>query len=928
MKENGKSNLTPFYLLFGSIIAVIVLPKVLMTLMMLGTGRALSTGQRGFCWYCGYVVGAVLFYLAHSVSRKPLKAVTGILFGLTLLALRQVSFAVHNFGPLKKPDVGTLSKSALAVDIVLLVLEALVFAYLLFVWVLTIRDGEDRIGIGRRFLLAFKGIKENLLCAVLYGALNFGCGFLTDKFITGLGKSRTVMAFFVKLTLLALIVFAALAPVIYLMRKKADELLTGCNVSKKTSDTPADNAAEQSGATTKASLPIPELIVIGVALLIVIIMSVIPLFSKPDRSEAVLDSLNVGMTESFAYATKRDWLMALKSVDKARALPSAWKAYLDGDSKAAGEAYELDRTLPMVELLYYYTWAENGAPAKEKDDEAENKDTVKQNPPDILSSLAAHEGEEIWYFGFLDVLSEEDSLTKAEQQEKRRIIMQLAAGNIFNCGAVLPSELTDDERDEISKGLDDFEDPAERYSDYIAVWEILELYVERDGVDAEVADRVAELAVQYPGSEPVRSLLFMVLAECVTGHENMSGLFDWTFPRNILNGLFDAVEEDKESFALNELTILAARQYIVSYRDNYTWAEEVQNTAREKTYPIILNFDRLFEYELSRDNSLSAEEKNSARIVHFLDMAEVMMDMEMSRQLQEYLEAVMQVVPDDRIESILGAAALANGDYDTALPIMEKDYASDKNNLELTIELAILYYRSGDVTKSLEKAVSFTEGMLASGVLENKPQLGTDFTALIATYITGDKSVADRSGGKHCPYKDFTDEQKAIVAKSSLLEKMLDCEYRYQYEINDYMRWDKADEYRKLEEDAFAFTKDYPLLSTGYYLAGRVYGHYTQEFWTDKDAQAELIDTGKAIELYEKCLSFEDNQPAVWYSLALTLSELKQYKEALVACNKAIDHMYYESWYGRYGDEYHGWGIREHAENLAGFLKRQLAENQ
>ena len=134
--------------------------------------------------------------------------------------------------------------------------------------------------------------------------------------------------------------------------------------------------------------------------------------------------------------------------------------------------------------------------------------------------------------------------------------------------------------------------------------------------------------------------------------------------------------------------------------------------------------------------------------------------------------------------------------------------------------------------------------------------------------------------------------------------------------------------YRKLEEDAFAFTKDYPLLSTGYYLAGRVYGHYTQEFWTDKDAQAELIDTGKAIELYEKCLSFEDNQPAVWYSLALTLSELKQYNEALVACNKAIDHMYYESWYGRYGDEYHGWGIREHAENLAGFLKRQLAENQ
>lgn len=928
MKENTKSNLTPFYLFFGSVMAVIVLPKVLMTLMMLGTGKALSSGQRGFCWYCGYVVGAVLFYLAHSVSRKPLEAVTGILFGLTLLALRQVSFVVHNFGPLKKPDGGSLSKSALAVDVVLLVLEALAFAYLLFVWILTIRDGEDRIGIGRRFLLAFKSVKENLLCAVLYGVLNFGCGFLTDKFITGLGKSRTVMAFFVKLTLLALIVFAALAPVIYLMRKKADALLSGSVTSKKASDKPVDSPAGQNGATTKAALPIPELITIGVALLIVIIMSVIPLFSKPNRSKDILNSLDIGMTDSFAYATKRDWLMALKSVDKARALPNAWKAYLDGNSKAALEAYELDRNLPMAELLYYYTCAENGLPKEDKDEAEKKENNSKQNLPDIFSDLAAHDGDEIWYFGFLDILSEDESLTDTEQQEQRRIIMQLAAGNLFNCGAVLPSDLTKDERREISKGLEAYEDPAERYSDYIAVWETLELYVERDGVDADVSARVTELAVQYPGSEPVRSLLFMVLAECLTEHDYISNLFDWTFPRNILNGLFDAVEEDKESFALNELTIRAAQQYIVSYRNNYTWAEEVQNIAREKTYPIILNFDRLFEYELNKDNSLSAEEKNSARIIHFLDMAEVMMDMEMSRQLQEYLEAVMQVAPDDRIESILGAAALTNGDYDTALPIMEKNYASDKDNLELTIELAILYYRSGDVTKSLEKAVSFTEGMLASGVLENKPQLGTDFTALIATYITGDKSVADRSGGKHCPYKDFTDEQKAIVAKSSLLEKMLDCEYRYQYEIHDYMRWDKADEYRKLEEDAFAFTKDYPLLSTGYYLAGRVYGHYTQEFWTDKDAQAELIDTGKAIELYRKCLSFEDNQPAVWYSLALTLSELKQYKEALVACNQAIDHMYYEAWYGRYGDEYHGWGIREHAENLAGFLKRQLAENQ
>ena len=42
MKENGKQNFMPLYLFFGAIMALIVLPKLLMTLMMLGAGKALS----------------------------------------------------------------------------------------------------------------------------------------------------------------------------------------------------------------------------------------------------------------------------------------------------------------------------------------------------------------------------------------------------------------------------------------------------------------------------------------------------------------------------------------------------------------------------------------------------------------------------------------------------------------------------------------------------------------------------------------------------------------------------------------------------------------------------------------------------------------------------------------------------------------------
>ena len=934
MKEYDKNNPMPHYLLFGSIMALVVLPKLLMVLMMLGAGKALSARQSSFAFYVSCSIGAALFYGALSVSKQPLKAAKDVLFGaLSLLAVRLLLSYAHNL--VSSGTAGNPGKSYLVSEIVLLALEALCFAYLFFVWVMAIRDGEDSLGAGKLFLHAFQGIGEILLGALIYGVFSLCGGFLSDIFISGLGKSQTVTAFIVKLTLFATVVFAASCPVIGLMQKKADRVLAKAAGNKKQEvpegnkkqEVPEEAKEPEKGAEGSASamgkkpFSIPTLISIGVLLLTVILLDILPHFFVESRSGAILGSLDAGMAESFAYAEKRDYLMALKSVDKAKALPGAWKAYLDGNPAAAREAYELDRDTPMVELLYYYTCAENPSRAKKAGLSAQN----------VTRALSAHEGDEVWYFGYLDILSKMDSLTDAEKQEKKRVIMELAARNRFNCGAILPSELTDSERDEILENIGDYESIADRYADRIGVWEILNLYVERDGVDAEVAQRVTELAREYPASEEVRELVYMILVECLKDYKSRSFLYDWSFANNTMLGLIDAANEDKDSFAMSELTIRAAQHFILYYRSNYAGSDARKDNVREKTYPIILNFDRLFESELNRDDGLTADEKVEARIIHTLDMAQVMMDMEMPRELQEYLENALKSVSDERIENILGAAALTNGDYDTALPILEKEYEADKNDLELTMELAILYYRSGDVTKSLEKAVSFTEGMLSPGVLEDKPQLGTDFTALIATYITGDKSVADKAGGKHCPYKDFTEEQMEIIRRSALLNKMLDCEYRYQYDMSNYMSSNKVDEYRVLEEDAFAFTQEYLFLSTGYYLAGRICGHYVTEFRADETgqkAQEELIDLDKAIEMYKKCLSFEDNQPAVWYSLALTLDHEERYEEALEACNRAIDHAYYDSWYSRFGNDYHGWGIREHAEIIANLLRRKLENNR
>ena len=927
MNENVRKPLAPLYLFFTSITALVVLPKLLETLWLIGAGKALSVWQSGFCCDIGYAAAGVLFCFAFSVNRKPGKAVKDVLLGgLSLLAARLFFSTLHSIGPLRAEPAGSLSAPALTADIVLLVLEALAFAYLLFVWMLMLRDGKDVLGFGKRFSSALKGIREILFCALVYGAVSFGGGFLSDILLTGLGKSRSLTAFFVKLTLLSTIITAAMWPAVVLMRKKADGLLAGGEDGRavETSGETANQADGPASKEAKGRFLTPERIGVGALLLAVILLDLVPLLFVPGRSGAVLGSLAGGMAESAAYAGKRDYLMALESVDRARALPGAWRAYLEGDPEAAREAYELDRRISMSELLYYYTCAENPTEAEEAE--------VREGMPDLSVALRSHAGDEVWYFGYLDILSKKEPLTGTERQEKRRVLRELAAGNRFNCAAILPSELTKTERKEILEHVGEYENIAESWADSVAVWELLALYVERNGFDDEISTRTLALAKEYPDSEPVRELVYLEIDECL---QTMNGIgrgnrFSRYFANDTVFALIDAAIEDTNSFAKAELAIRAAQRFILNYHADRELISGDRASVREKIYPVIRNFDKLLAKELKGDDSLSEEEKTEARVVGILDMAQVMTDMDMSRELQEYLENARKALSDERIEGMLGAAALKNGDYDTALPILEKEYEADRDDLELTMELAILYVRTGDLTKSLEKAVRFTEDMLAPGVLEEKPQLGTDFTALVATYITGDKSVVDKNMGKHCVYKDFTDEQKEIVGRSELLSKMLDCEYRYQFKLLGYLMETGGDEdYRKLEEDALKLTEDYPLLSTGYYLAGRILGHYAREFRNDdagRKAQKELIDFDRAIELYEKCLRFEDDQPAVWYSLALTLDHEGRYEEALAACNRVLDHMYRDSWYTDWGQDYHGWGVFGHTQNLASSLKSKLAQ--
>ncbi len=887
MEEKSKKDFKLFYLLFAAAASLVVAPKLLMAAILTASCKAVTASQSSICFFCGYVLCAVSFGLAVRAGKDNVKTVKDLLLGgLCLLTVRYAFSLIHSILSLKR---SSLSTGGIIADILLMVLEAVLFSYALFALIIMLRDEQGKIAMGKQFPLALKEIKEILLGAVSYGVLNFICGFLEDKFITGLGKSNTVIGFLTKLVLIAMLVFAAMSPVIFMMMKKADAL-----TEAKERDKPAESKAFST----------IELILAGALIAAIIIFSLIPKSMVPKRDELIKGSLSGGMQEAASFAEKRDYLMALKVLDKADALPLAWKAYLEGNPEEALKAYELDTRNSMTELLYMYTCIEN-------------EEKAGENLPNYTKALYSHEGDEVWCFGYLDMLSEKKNLSETEKTESKRIAMKLAAGNRFDCAAILPGELTKKEKERLLLEIEI--NTREDYVDTIEVWNLLALYVERNGVDWEVRDKMIELIKEYPGSPTVTDTLEMLITDCLasTSYSNR------TYAKEIMYALFDAADENPDSFALNLLTIQTADNFMMNPYDEAD--TDTRNKLREKIGPVIDRFETLFEKELSADKELKEEEKKEARVSKTLDIAQVLTDMDLSEMLQEYLTKANATLSDERIDSMLGAVALKNSDYETALPILEKEYEAEKDDPQLNMILSILYYRKGEMEKSLEKAVSFTNIMISPGVLENEPELGTDFTALIATYITGDKAVADFEDGKHCAYIDFTDEQMKIVNKSELFAKTLDYEYRYQYQVSDYLRWDKVDEFRKLEEDVLKLTNDYPNLSTGYYLAGRILGYYIQDFWTDEEATKELKDTDKAIEMYKKCLSFEDNQPAVWYSLALTLDNEKRYDEALDAVQKALDHMYYDSWYASHGNEYHGWGILYHANGLRASIRYKMA---
>ena len=215
MEEKLKKDFKPFYLLFVAAASLVVAPKLLMAAILTALCKAVTASQSSICFFCGYVLCAVSFGLAVRAGKDNVKTVKDLLLGgLCLLTVRYAFSLIHSILSLKR---SSLSASGIIADILLMVLEAVLFSYALFALIIMLRDEQGKIAMGKQFPPALKEIKEILLGAVSYGVLNFICGFLEDKFITGLGKSNTVISFLTKLVLIAMLVFAAMSLVIFMM---------------------------------------------------------------------------------------------------------------------------------------------------------------------------------------------------------------------------------------------------------------------------------------------------------------------------------------------------------------------------------------------------------------------------------------------------------------------------------------------------------------------------------------------------------------------------------------------------------------------------------------------------------------------------------------------------------------------------------------
>ena len=866
--------------------ALIFLPRLLKALLMRAKGTGLASWQVTCCSFAGYLVAAVLVYLAVCGQKEKKSSLahmgkTILVGGFWMLAaymltnfLSGLPFFTAWEQSHSNPVVGNLP------GVIAILIQGICLGIFLMLFLVQAADLPEQMSFGKKFLISLKNVIPVIVFAVDYFVVRIVYGILLSLFIQGFGKNVSVISYLSKVLILAFLVSLAVSPVILWMLRKAEQTVVGAaetavkgaaEVSEKRAE---EKAPEVAGGVAAGTAAEPQRAVktnaagtVAIAVIPLVVMVVVAVADKvtaPSQAEYALGSIIAYVQSAEERQSYDDYVGVARDLEQMDVTISAWKNYFSENTNTLRDLSNANPDNYQILLLHVNAQLEKEGTVADASLKQRLEQVLLQDPDNA-----------VWHFMYLDYASRakkqsESNDAQAEDKDKdfkADLISRLIAADIYTNTAMQPSAISAKDKEWLLEHLSE--------------------------------ERLEVVRENFLVSLMRNDLL------------NAGGSY-----KNLIDDWFKIAKEHPDNFGIQKFVLDGVRVYRVSELYDAQFIE--QDRIKPDIWACVQRYDKAFVEGVARREDLSEDERNGCLIDEKYEMASLLYDCEMLEETQTFLTEAVAQVDSEILSDFLMVVALYNKDYVAVQPILEENITNYPENSLFVSMAAIMNYRQGNVDQALEYTVKLAE--LAASP-ESDAASGAELLAMVDTFVCDDHSMATGNRGKANSFGSFSEEQMAVVQRSELLTALLECENYYRLWIYQGQHAG-VDRYSEIEERLEKIVEKYPDVSATYYLLGNLYGNYS-----DSGVKSSgCMDLERAEELYRKCLEIDEEQPAVWYALACLYDHTERYEESYECVKEAVDRLNAGVYTG-YGGEYHGYGIKEHALLLMHKLERELKKN-
>ncbi len=306
-------------------------------------------------------------------------------------------------------------------------------------------------------------------------------------------------------------------------------------------------------------------------------------------------------------------------------------------------------------------------------------------------------------------------------------------------------------------------------------------------------------------------------------------------------------------------------------------------------------FDELFEAYVKEQASTKEPVGDTEYINEKLEIASIYISMSSYEDCIVLLRDATKVTDNVNFYKLIAMAYENMGESETSINYAKTALEKSPDSAELMYSIAMNLYREGKVEEAFEYAGELSKLVLES---ENTPEDSVFLYSFVTMIVCGDVEMGNTSG----TYGKITENQFKVLDNYYFLRSLLDATYRYYTFVT--LSEDEVKEALIVLDGLEGINNRIPCL---YYLEG-CYKFYLGDY------EGAVSDLTTSLELM-------DDQPFVWYSLAVVYDKYEQYEKSLYACEKVLE---LQPAISHLNDPY---GVSLHTTRLRESLKQELGMN-